>query len=62
MPDAPPEDKSYALYRAVMCYAPTGENDCDQQDIDKNTRKAWFLQLKNDYPGSEWASRLRFYW
>lgn len=62
MPDAPPEDKSYALYRAVMCYAPTGENDCDRQDIDKNTRKAWFLQLKNDYPGSEWASRLRFYW
>lgn len=62
MPDAPPEDKSYALYRAVMCYAPSGYNDCDGQDIDKNTRQRWFLLLKNDYPGSEWANRLRFYW
>ncbi len=37
---AEPEDKSYALYRAVMCYAPSGYNDCGGKDVDKAVRKA----------------------
>ena len=59
---AEPEDKSYALYRAVMCYAPSGYNDCGGEDVDKAVRKAWFLQLKRDYPGSVWAKSLKYYW
>ncbi|WP_192459510.1 hypothetical protein [Musicola keenii] len=61
-PKAPPEDKSYALYRAVYCYAPSGYNDCGSQDISKETRNAWFRQLKTDYKGSQWARQLKYYW
>ncbi|MCG8709539.1 hypothetical protein JHU04_002787 [Brenneria sp. 4F2] len=61
-PDAPPEDKSYALFRAVYCYAPSGFNDCGEQDIGKDTRKAWFTQLKTEFKGSLWANRLKYYW
>ncbi|QDX28522.1 hypothetical protein [Dickeya poaceiphila] len=59
---APPEDKSYALYRAIYCYAPSGYNDCGSQDISKETRKAWFRQLKTDFKGSQWARQLKYYW
>ncbi|WP_086871171.1 hypothetical protein [Kosakonia pseudosacchari] len=59
---AEPEDKSYALYRAVMCYAPSGYNDCGGEDVDKSVRKAWFQQLKSRYPGSVWAKALKYYW
>lgn len=59
---AEPEDKSYALYRAVMCYAPSGYNDCGGEDVDKAVRKAWFQQLKRTYPGSVWAKSLKYYW
>ncbi|MFE8100318.1 hypothetical protein RBA71_02305 [Brenneria goodwinii] len=61
-PDAPPEDKSYALYRAVYCYAPSGFNDCGGQDISKATRKSWFTQLKTEFKGSLWANKLKYYW
>ncbi|MDX5630873.1 MULTISPECIES: hypothetical protein [unclassified Brenneria] len=61
-PAAPPEDKSYALYRAVYCYAPSGFNDCGEQDISKATRKAWFTQLKTEFKGSLWANKLKYYW
>ncbi|MCI4236568.1 hypothetical protein [Dickeya dianthicola] len=59
---ASPEDKSYALYRAIYCYAPSGYNDCGSQDISKETRKAWFRQLKTDFKGSQWARQLKYYW
>ncbi|MEI7376146.1 hypothetical protein [Dickeya chrysanthemi] len=59
---APPEDKSYALYRAIYCYAPSGYNDCGSQDIGKETRKAWFRQLKTEFKGSQWARQLKYYW
>ena len=28
----------------------------------KSQRKAWFDQLKRDYPASAWAKKLRYYW
>lgn len=62
LPGAKQEDKSYALYRAVMCYAPSGYNGCDGQAISKAQRKAWFDTLKQRYPGSPWAKKLRYYW
>lgn len=57
-----PEDKSYALYRAIMCYAPSGYNDCGGAEVDKDERKNWFSQLKSQYPGSVWAQKLKYYW
>lgn len=62
LPGVEPEDKSYALYRAVMCYAPSGYNGCDDQEISKTQRKTWFDTLKSRYPGSPWAKKLRYYW
>lgn len=61
-PKAEVEDKSYALYRAIVCYAPSGSNDCGGQDVDILQRKGWFTQLKTQYPGSPWAQKLKYYW
>lgn len=61
-PKAEPEDQSYALYRAIMCYAPSGYNSCDEQEIEPGERRAWFRQLKTEYQGSEWARKLTYYW
>lgn len=59
---ATPEDKAYALYRAVNCYAPSGNNDCGGEDVPKETRKAWFRRLKSEYASSPWAKKLEYYW
>lgn len=61
-PKAEPEDKSYALYRAIQCYAPSGYNSCDSQEIPKRTRQAWFNTLKQRYGNSVWARSLKYYW
>jgi TolA-binding protein len=58
----PAEDKAYALYRAVNCYAPSGNNSCGGRDVDVKQRKQWFLMLKNRYPTSRWAKELQYYW
>lgn len=55
-------DKAYALYRAVNCYAPSGNNSCGGVDVPTAQRKAWFNRLKKDYPTSSWAKDLRYYW
>lgn len=56
------DDKAYALYRAVMCYAPSGNNTCGGSEVDKPQRKAWFTRLRSEYPRSRWAADLRYYW
>lgn len=59
---ATPADKAYALFRAVNCYAPGGNNSCGGVDVAKAQRKAWYNQLKAAYPASRWAKELRYYW
>jgi len=61
-PKTPPDDRAYALYRAVYCFASTGNNRCDGQDAPQNVRAGWFHTLKSDYPKSEWAQALKYYW
>lgn len=56
------EDKAYALYRAVWCYGPSGNNSCGDKDAPKAQRQAWFQQLKRDYAASRWAKDLKYYW
>ena len=55
-------DKAYTLYRAVRCYAPSGNNHCGGEDVGQPVRKAWFQRLKQDYPSSPWAKELKYYW
>jgi hypothetical protein len=61
-PAAGPDNRAYALYRAVNCYAPAGYNGCDSTEATKAQRKGWFDQLKGQYPTSVWAKKLRYYW
>ena len=61
-PAAAPADKAYALYRAVNCYAPSGNNSCGGVEVEPAQRKAWFLRLKKDYPASAWAREQRYFW
>ncbi|VEI75613.1 Uncharacterised protein [Serratia fonticola] len=61
-PKAEPEDKTYALYRAVMCFSPSGYNSCDRQEISQKTRQRWFNLLKSQYKGNQWEQKLKYYW
>ncbi|CAM4282514.1 hypothetical protein [Serratia silvae] len=61
-PKAEPEDKTYALYRAVMCFSPSGYNRCDRQEISQKTRQRWFNLLKSQYKGNQWEQKLKYYW
>ena len=53
---------AYALYRSIQCYAPSGYNDCQDDEVPKSTRKQWFDQLKQQYPDTSWAKSLKYYW
>jgi len=59
---AAPGDRAYALYRAVRCYAPSGNNSCGGEGVELPQRRAWFQRLKRDYPASPWAKKLNLYW
>jgi hypothetical protein len=59
---APANERAYALYRMVRCYAPSGSNGCGGNDVEVAQRKAWFQQLKREYPKSVWARKLEYYW
>lgn len=61
-PAATAPNKAYALYRAVYCYGPSGYNSCGGTEVPVATRKAWFNQLKKNYPTSPWATKLKYYW
>ncbi|WP_425969241.1 hypothetical protein, partial [Aeromonas dhakensis] len=61
-PKAAKEEKAYALYRAINCYAPSGNNSCGNQEIPLSQRKGWFNTLKRQYGTSQWAKQLKYYW
>ena len=61
-PKAGAGEKAYALYRAINCYAPSGNNQCGGTEVPTSQRKAWFKALKTDYPKSPWADALKYYW
>ncbi len=56
------EDKAYALYRAVNCYGPSGNNACGGDDVPLRQRKTWFTTLKHEYAGTYWANAQQYYW
>ncbi|TFY88359.1 outer membrane assembly lipoprotein YfiO [Pseudomonas nabeulensis] len=59
---APKNDKAYALFRAINCYAPAGYNSCGGQDVEPAVRKAWFRQLKTGFADTQWGKSLQYYW
>ncbi|MBB4125158.1 hypothetical protein GGR77_000429 [Xanthomonas translucens] len=60
--DVPANDRAYALYRAVNCYAPSGYNHCGGKDVPVSERKRWFQRLKRQFLSSSWAQDLKYYW
>lgn len=61
-PKATDEQKAYAYYRAIKCYATSGSNHCGNADVDKDVRKKWFKTLKTRYGNSTWSKSLKYYW
>lgn len=55
-------DRAYALFRAVNCYAPIGNNSCGGDEVPKSMRKAWYTELKARYADTDWAQKLQYYW
>ncbi|WP_321956191.1 hypothetical protein [Paraburkholderia bannensis] len=61
-PQASADDRAYALYRAINCFAPSGYSDCGGNKLPASARKRWFTTLKTDYPRSQWAQAQKYYW
>lgn len=59
---APHKDQAYALFRAINCYAPSGNNSCGGKEVEPSVRKGWFRQLKTSYADTSWGKSLQFYW
>lgn len=54
--------KAYALYRKINCYATSGYNGCGDEDVEQSERKRWFQTLKSTYKNSAWAQQQKYYW
>ncbi|HEX4179482.1 MAG TPA: hypothetical protein VHY32_01700 [Caulobacteraceae bacterium] len=61
-PKTPPTERAYTLYRAVNCYAPSGNNHCGGKDVAPAQRKQWFRTLKTQYVTTPWGAALKYYW
>lgn len=61
-PMAGHEDKAYALFRAINCYAPSGNNSCGGKAVEPNERKIWFKKLKGEFADTRWGKSLQYYW
>ncbi len=61
-PSTPADDRAYALFRAINCYAPNGGNHCGGKVVDKQQRKTWFGMLKTDHGATPWAQKLKYFW
>jgi hypothetical protein len=56
------EDRAYALYRAIYCYAPSGYNSCSSEEIPESQRRAWFRRLKGEFGDTRWGREIEYYW
>ena len=56
------DQKAYALYRLLQCYATSGYNHCGGKGVELPVRKSWFRLLKTRYASSDWAQSLKYYW
>jgi len=61
-PAAEREDKAYALFRAINCFARVGANTCGPQSIEQSQRGAWFHRLKTEFKDTKWAHDQDIYW
>ena len=56
------EDRAYALYRAIYCYAPSRNNTCGGEEVPEAQRQAWFRRLKGEFADTRWGREIEYYW
>ncbi len=56
------EDRAYALYRAIRCYAPSGYSSCGGEQVPEEQRAAWFRRLKGEFGDTRWGQEAEYYW
>jgi len=56
------DDRAYALYRAVQCYAPVGNSSCGGENVPPEQRRAWFRRLKGEFANTRWGREAEYYW
>jgi len=61
-PGTGPDERAYVLFRAIRCYASSGQNHCTGPGVPISERKEWFQTLKTRFPDSPWAAQLKYYW
>ena len=62
-PYAAAEEKSFALYKAINCFANQGDNHCGGgEEIPIEVRKGWFQTLKHRYAAMPWSKQQKYYW
>lgn len=62
-PYAAAEEKSFALYKAINCFANQGDNHCGGgEEIPVEVRKGWFQTLKHRYAAMPWSKQQKYYW
>lgn len=61
-PATPADDRAYALYRAIRCYAPNARTSCGGPEVPLAQRKAWWERLTRIHWRSPWAKKQTFYW
>jgi hypothetical protein len=61
-PGVPREERAYALYRAIYCYAPSRNNTCGGEDVPEAQRQAWFRRLKGEFADTRWGREIEYYW
>jgi len=61
-PGVAPNDRAYALYRAIRCYAPVGYSSCGGEEVPEEQRRAWFQRLKGEFAQTRWGQEAEYYW
>jgi hypothetical protein len=58
----PRDERAYALYRAIRCYAPGGTSSCGGEEVPLAQRIAWFRRLKGEFGNTRWGRQAKYYW
>jgi hypothetical protein len=56
------DDRAYAIYRALNCFAFSGYNHCGGPDLSLKQRRQLFRTLKTRYAGTTWGRDLQYFW
>lgn len=59
---ARPDDRAYAIFRALNCFGYSGYNHCGGKDAPLPERRRWFRTLKTRYATTTWGREMDVFW